>query len=105
MELLELIDRLDELVHNARPVPLTDQVRVDKDEVYAIVDRMRAVLPEDIRRLREGHTGAGEQDSIVAAVTSAVESVLRENIPAIAQAAAAAARGATGPSPPPGGPF
>jgi hypothetical protein len=30
MDVLVLIDKLDDLVHNAKPVPLTDQVRVDK---------------------------------------------------------------------------
>ena len=43
--LLELVDRLDDLVHEAKPVPLTDQVRLDKDEVYAILDRIREVVP------------------------------------------------------------
>ena len=31
MDVLVLIDKLDDLVHNAKPVPLTDQVRVDKE--------------------------------------------------------------------------
>src|SRR5215469_2338639 len=33
MDVLVLIDKLDDLVHNAKPVPLTDQVRVDKEEI------------------------------------------------------------------------
>ena len=41
MDLLILIDKLDDLIHNARPVPLTDQVRVDKHEVYDLLDRIR----------------------------------------------------------------
>jgi hypothetical protein len=32
MDVLVLIDKLDDLIHNARPVPLTDQVRVDREE-------------------------------------------------------------------------
>jgi hypothetical protein len=43
--LLELVDRLDDVVHDAKPVPLTDQVRLDKDDVYAILDRIREVIP------------------------------------------------------------
>ena len=31
MDVLVLIDKLDDVVHNARPVPLTDQVRVDRE--------------------------------------------------------------------------
>ena len=33
MDVLVLIDKLDDLVHNAKQVPLTDQVRVDKEEI------------------------------------------------------------------------
>ena len=108
METLVLIDKLDDILHKARPVPLTDQVRVDKHEIYDILDRMRAAFPEDVRQGRQGSgtssggLGSSGRDELVAAVRAAVESVLRENIPAIAQAAAAAARGA---APPPGGPF
>ena len=47
-ELLGLVDGLDDLIHNAKPVPLTGQVRVDKDDVYARLDRMRELLPEVI---------------------------------------------------------
>ncbi|MBW3654237.1 MAG: hypothetical protein KY433_11805, partial [Actinobacteria bacterium] len=42
MDVLVLIDKLDDLVHNAKPVPMTGQVRVDKDEIYDILDQMRA---------------------------------------------------------------
>ena len=42
MDVLVLIDKLDDLVHNAKQVPLTDQVRVDKEEIYDILDQMRA---------------------------------------------------------------
>ena len=105
METLVLIDKLDDILHNARPVPLTDQVRVDKHEIYDILDRMRVAFPEDARQGRQGVGGGGsaDRDALLAAVRAAVESVLRANIPAIAQAAAAAARGAA--PPPPGGPF
>jgi hypothetical protein len=53
MEILALLDELDDIVHNAKPVPLTDQVRIDKDRVYAILDRMREVFPDTVRRMRE----------------------------------------------------
>src|SRR5213594_1454830 len=38
MDVLVLIDKLDDLIHNARPVPLTDQ--------------MRATIPEEIKQAR-----------------------------------------------------
>ena len=52
MDVLVLIDKLDDLVHNAKPMPLTDQVRVDKEEIYDILDQMRATIPEEIKQAR-----------------------------------------------------
>jgi F0F1-type ATP synthase membrane subunit b/b' len=52
MDVLVLIDKLDDLVHNAKTVPMTDQVRVDKEEIYDILDQMRATIPEEIKQAR-----------------------------------------------------
>jgi nucleotide-binding universal stress UspA family protein len=52
MDVLVLIDKLDDLVHNAKPVPLTDQVRVDREEIFDILDQMRATIPEEIKQAR-----------------------------------------------------
>ena len=53
MDVLVLIDKLDDLVHNAKPVPLTDQVRVDKEQIYDILDQMRATIAEEITKQAE----------------------------------------------------
>ena len=45
MDVLVLIDKLDDLIHNVRPVTLTDQVRVDREEIYDLLDQMRAQIP------------------------------------------------------------
>src|SRR5207245_9741164 len=52
MDVLVLIDKLDDLVHNAKPVPPTDQMSVDKEEIYDILDQMRATIPEEISQAR-----------------------------------------------------
>ncbi|WP_249009431.1 ATPase [Conexibacter sp. DBS9H8] len=52
MDVLVLIDKLDDLVHNAKGVMMTDQVRVDKEEIYDILDQMRATIPEEIKQAR-----------------------------------------------------
>jgi cell division septum initiation protein DivIVA len=52
MDVLVLIDKLDDLVHNAKAVPLTDQVRIDREEIYDILDQMRATIPEEIKQAR-----------------------------------------------------
>src|ERR1700753_1428006 len=52
MDGLVLIDKLDDLVHNAKAVPLADQVRIDREEIYDILDQMRATIPEEIKQAR-----------------------------------------------------
>src|SRR3954467_15780929 len=52
MDVLVLIDKLDDLVHNARPIPFSDSVRVDKEEIYDLLDQMRATIPEEIKQAR-----------------------------------------------------
>ena len=48
-----LIDKLDELVQNAKGVPLSqDQVRVDREEIWEIIDQMRSTIPEEIKQAR-----------------------------------------------------
>ena len=52
MDVLVLIDTLDDLVHSAKPIPLTDQVRVDREAIYEVLDQIRATIPEEIKRAR-----------------------------------------------------
>src|SRR3954453_23421156 len=52
MDVLVLIDKLDDLVHNAKAVPLTDQVRIDRGEISDILDQMPATIPEEIKQAR-----------------------------------------------------
>ena len=47
-----LIERLDELVHNAKAVPLSDQVRIDREEIFDILDQLRATVPEEVKQAR-----------------------------------------------------
>ena len=52
MDVLVLIDKLDDIIHNARSVPLTDSVMVDREEMYDILDQMRSTIPEEIKQAR-----------------------------------------------------
>jgi len=52
VDVLELIDKLDDLVHNAKAVPLTDQVRIDRDSIYELLDEMRSTIPEEVKQAR-----------------------------------------------------
>jgi cell division septum initiation protein DivIVA len=52
MDVLVLIDKLDDLIHSARSVPLTDSVMIDREEIYDLLDQMRATIPEEIKQAR-----------------------------------------------------
>jgi regulator of protease activity HflC (stomatin/prohibitin superfamily) len=52
VDVLELIDKLDDLVHNAKAVPLTDQVRIDREAIYELLDEMRSTIPEEVKQAR-----------------------------------------------------
>lgn len=52
MDVLVLIDKLDEIVNNARPMPMTDKVMIDREEIYDILDQMRTTVPEEIKQAR-----------------------------------------------------
>jgi len=52
VDVLVLIERLDELVQNAKAVPLTEQVRLDRDEIFELLDEMRATIPDEVKQAR-----------------------------------------------------
>jgi vacuolar-type H+-ATPase subunit H len=52
MDVLVLIDKLDDAIHNARSVPLTDSVMIDREEIYDLLDQMRSTVPEEIKQAR-----------------------------------------------------
>lgn len=48
MDVLVAIDAVDDLLHNARVVPLSDEVRVDPEELGGLIQRMRSSLREQL---------------------------------------------------------
>ena len=46
MDVLALIDKLDDLIHNARTVPFSDKVAIEREEIYELLDQMRSTIPE-----------------------------------------------------------
>jgi hypothetical protein len=53
MDILHLIDRLEELFNNSRPIPLTHNVIVDEDKFLDIIDQMRISVPEEVKKAQE----------------------------------------------------
>jgi cell division septum initiation protein DivIVA len=52
MDVLAVIDQLDDLVHGAKPVPLSGRLRVDRRELDEIVERLRSTIPVEITEAR-----------------------------------------------------
>ena len=51
-DVLLLIDELDDQMNGAKSGIRSSHVKVDKEETYAILDRMRATIPEEIKQAR-----------------------------------------------------
>src|SRR5512142_1453943 len=53
MDILQLVDRLEELFNEARAVPFTHNVVVDEDRMLEVIDQMRIVIPEEVKKAQQ----------------------------------------------------
>lgn len=53
MDILHLVDRLEELFNNSRPIPLSRSVVVDENAFMDIIDQMRISIPDDIKKSQQ----------------------------------------------------
>ena len=53
MDILQLIDRLEELFNDSKAVPLTRNVMVDEDRMLDIIDQMRIAIPEEVKKAQQ----------------------------------------------------
>lgn len=53
MDILQLVDRLEELFNESRPIPLTNNVIVDEDRMLDIIDQMRVAIPEEVKKAQK----------------------------------------------------
>jgi F0F1-type ATP synthase membrane subunit b/b' len=53
MDILQLIDRLEELFNEARAVPFTHNVVVDEDRMLEIIDQRRIVIPDEVKTAQQ----------------------------------------------------
>jgi cell division septum initiation protein DivIVA len=53
MDILHLVDRLEELFNESRPIPLTHNVIVDEDRILEIIDQMRISIPEEVKKSQQ----------------------------------------------------
>jgi F0F1-type ATP synthase membrane subunit b/b' len=63
MDILQLIDRLEELFNESRNLPFTKNVMVDEDRMLDIIDQMRIAIPEEVKKAQQL---LGQRDRVLA---------------------------------------
>ena len=63
MDILQLIDRLEELFNQSKTIPLTHNVMVDEDRMLDIIDQMRIAIPEEVKKAQQL---LGQRDRVLA---------------------------------------
>jgi len=63
MDILQLIDRLEELFNESKSIPLTHNVMVDEDRMLDIIDQMRIAIPEEVKKAQQL---LGQRDRVLA---------------------------------------
>jgi cell division septum initiation protein DivIVA len=63
MDILQLIDRLEELFNQSKSIPLTRNVMVDEDRMLDIIDQMRIAIPEEVKKAQQL---LGQRDRVLA---------------------------------------
>lgn len=53
MDILHLVDRLEEVFNEGRPIPLTRKLAVDEDRVLELIDQMRVSIPEEVKKAQQ----------------------------------------------------
>lgn len=53
MDILQMIDRLEELLNESRPLPFTHNVIVDEDRMLDLIDQMRVSIPDEVKKAQQ----------------------------------------------------
>jgi len=53
MDILHLVDRLEELLNQSRPLWFTHNVIIDEDRMLDIIDQMRVAIPEEVKKAQQ----------------------------------------------------
>ena len=75
MEFSALIDKLDDVLASAKRVPLGSDLRVDQDELSAIVRQLRGSIPEEVK---QAHWITERRSEMVAEAQKEVAQILEE---------------------------
>lgn len=53
MDILHLIDRMEELLNESRPLWFTHNVIIDEEKVLDLIDQMRVTIPEEVKKAQQ----------------------------------------------------
>lgn len=53
MDILHLVDRMEELFNEGRPVPFTHSVVVNEDRMLDLIDQMRVAIPDEVKKAKQ----------------------------------------------------
>ena len=53
MDILHLVDRLEEVLNQSRPLWFTKSVIVDEDRILDIIDQMRVAIPDEVKKAQQ----------------------------------------------------
>lgn len=87
IDVLELIDRLEQLVSSGTRLPLSSRTLVDEQEFLEIIDQLRVTVPEEIKQARRVSQekervilqAEAEADKIINAARERATMMLQEN--------------------------
>jgi hypothetical protein len=74
MDILHLVDRLEELFNESRPIPLTHNVIVDEERILDLIDQMRVTIPDEMKKAQQVLT---QKDRILAQAKEEVARTLQ----------------------------
>ncbi len=73
IDIIFLVERLESLIANGRRLPLTNSVVIDQEAALALIDELRAAVPEEVRQARRINE---EGERILERARSEAEAVL-----------------------------
>ena len=53
MDILHLVDRLENIVHEARTIPFSRKLLLDEDRLIDIIDQMRVTIPDVVKNAQK----------------------------------------------------
>ncbi|NPV71696.1 MAG: ATPase [Firmicutes bacterium] len=82
MDALALLDRLEALISESARVPLTNKVIINEDDVYALIDDLRATIPEEVKQAK---WVVKERDRLLEEARKDAEGIVRDAQSQVAQ--------------------